>query len=185
MERIRLCRVDDVERMVRGLRITIRMKARGPQTTGLCAGLVLAGMLTIVLLPETLPLENDLSLLAVLGIGIFVVLPAMAMVAQLIWSLYGRETLFLRGPLLCISRSIGPLSVRQTYSCLDRQERPDAPEQAAPPRQKPSFWELLCLERDRGCMGFCQGDRIIQVGRNLDKAETVYLITAIRILMQP
>src|SRR5436190_6276735 len=99
MERIRLSRMDDAERMIRGLRITIRMKPRGLHVTALLAGLLLSGLLTLLLLPETLAVQADMSVVGILGILTFLVLPGAAMLGTLVWTMFGRETLLLRGPL--------------------------------------------------------------------------------------
>jgi hypothetical protein len=43
---------------------------------------------------------------------------------------------------------------------------------------------LLCLETERECVVLRHQQRHVRLARNLDKAEGVYLLTAIRIWMQ-
>ena len=182
MERINIVRMDDAESMTRGLRVTIRGRARPLRLAGLIAGILASAAVAGVLIQGSLGDDGADSMLGALSAFSVAALPVLAggaMGWRVFWSIAGRETLLVRRHGLSVRHSLGPLAFTRTYSTS-----PGRPCAGARGAARTPFWELLCIESGRGCVVFCHEDRMVRIARDLDKAEGVYLITAIRILMQ-
>jgi len=178
-----MTRADDAETMTRGLRITIRMRSRPLLAAGLGTGILLCGGLSWVLLDGSLGEDGVTdSLLGAMSAFSVAALPVLAMAVmawRLLWSAAGRETILVRRQGVSVRQSIGPLSIARSYSAGPG--RKCAGTRSA--ERKP-FWEQLCIESGRGSVVFCHHGQMVRIARDLDKAEGVYLVTAIRILMQ-
>ncbi len=178
-----MTRTDDAESMTRGLRITIRMRARPLRATGLGTGILLSGALAWVLLDGSLGEDGVTgSLLGAVSAFSVAALPVLAMAVmawRLLWSAAGRETILVRRHGVSVRQSLGPLSFARSYSAAPGRKCGGG----RPPDRKP-FWERLCIESGRGSVVFCHEDHMVRIARDLDKAEGVYLVTAVRILMQ-
>ena len=175
-----MSRTDDAESMTRGLRITIRMRPRPLRATGLGTGILLSGGLAWMLLDASLGVDGVTgSLLGAVSAFSVAALPVLAMGVmawRLLWSAAGRETILVRRHGVSVRQSIGPLSFARSYSA--------APGRRCAGADRKPFWERLCIESGRGSVVFCHEDHMVRIARDLDKAEGVYLITAVRILMQ-
>jgi len=178
-----MSRTDDAESMTRGLRITIRMRARPLRAAGLGAGILLSGGLAWALLDGSLGGDGaTASLLGAVSAFSVAALPVLAMAVmawQLVWGAAGRETILVRRHGVSVRQSLGPLSFGRSYwaapgrKCLGSRASDRKP-----------FWERLCIESGRGSVVFCHEGHMVRIARDLDKAEGVYLVTAVRILMQ-
>jgi hypothetical protein len=184
MERIRIDREQDAEGMATPLRITIRMRPRPLATMGLLIGILFCAMPVGMLLRQRSGFEESSgSGIAQVAVLIFL-LPGLAMLCRLVWTLIGRETLFVHPRALAVRRSIGPIGLERTYFCGGCPGRNDTTFRPSPYRKKAASWELLCLETERECVVLRHRERYVRLARGLDKAEGVYLLTAIRIWMQ-
>jgi hypothetical protein len=184
MERIRIDREEDADGMATPLRITIRMRPRPLATLGLLIGILFCALLIAALLRQRSGFEESSeSGIALVAVLIFL-LPGLAMLGRLVWTLIGRETLLVHPRALAVRRSIGPIGVERTYLCGGCPGRRDTTIRPDCQRSKRASWELLCLETDRECVVLRHRERYVRLARGLDKAEGVYLLTAIRIWMQ-
>ena len=183
VERINIARLDDAESMTRGLRVTIRMKPHPLRTMWLFAGILLSGSLSWVVIGGTLGQEGAagsmLGALSVLSVAALPILGVAFLAWRVFWTALGRETILVRRHGLSVRQSLGPLAFTRKYAAA--QGRPCA---GARRTGREPFWELLCIESGRGSVVFCHEDHMVRIARDLDKAEGVYLITAVRILMQ-
>lgn len=169
--------------MATPLRITIRMRARPVATLGLLLGILFCSLVAWLLLRRDSGFDEASesgTLLAVL----IALLPGLAMLGRLIWTLLGRETLLVHPRALAVRRSIGPIGVERTYLCGACPGRNDTTVRPGRHGKKAASWELLCLETERECVVLRHRERHVRLARSLDKAEGVYLLTAIRIWMQ-
>jgi len=184
MERIRIDREEEADGMATPLRITIRMKPRPLGTTGLLVGILFCALVVWALLRQDSGLEeaSEAGLVPV-AVLIFLI-PGLGMLWRLVWTLIGRETLLVHPRALAVRRSIGPIGVERTYPCGACPGRHDTTVRPDGRRPKRASWELLCLETERECVVLRHRARHVRLARNLDKAEGVYLLTAIRIWMQ-
>jgi hypothetical protein len=183
VERINLCRTDDAESMTRGLRITIRMRVRPLRTAGQAAGILLSGGLAWGLLEGSLGEDGSTgSLLGAVSAFSVAALPLLVVAFlgwRLLWGTAGRETILLRRHGVFVRQAIGPFAFARSYSARSGRGCGASRRSGRTP-----FWELLCIESGRGSVVFCHEDRMVRIARDLDKAEGVYLVTAIRVLMQ-
>jgi hypothetical protein len=184
MDRITIDRENEADGNATPLRITIRMKPRPLGTVGLLSGILFCALVVWSLLRSWSGVEEaDESGIEPVATMIFLV-PGVAMLWRLIWTLIGRETLLVHPRELAVRRSIGPIGVERTYSCVSCPGRKGSAVRTGPHRPKAASWELLCLETERECVVLRHRERHVRLARNLDKAEGVYLLTAIRIWMQ-
>jgi hypothetical protein len=178
-----MIRTDDAESMTRGLRITIRMRARPLRASALGTGILGSGGLAWVLLDGSLGADGAtaslLSAVSAFSVAALPILAMAVMVWRLLWSTAGREIILVRRYGVSVRQSIGPLSYARTYST-----RPGRNCSGSPSPDRKPFWDRLCIESGRGSVVFCHEDRMVRIARDLDKAEGVYLVTAVRILMQ-
>lgn len=183
MDRIQLTCSEDAETICRRIEVVIRARSRPLRTAALVLGAAGSLLVSGLVLwgtwggepPSAAALASVLLTLAIplTGSGI------------LLWTLLrdalGRETLFIDQGGIAIRQSVGPLQLTHRYSASTRSEQECGP---LHPRADKPFWERLCIESGRGCVVFCHQGRLVRLARDLDKAEGVYLITAIRVLMQ-
>jgi len=184
MERIKIDREDDADGMATPLRITIRMRPRPLGTMGLVTGILFCTLVVWALLRQDSGFQEE-SEPGILPVAVLIfLLPGLGMLWRLAWTLMGRETLLVHPRTLAVRRSIGPIGVERTYSCGACPGRKDTAVRPSRQRAKCASWELLCLETERECIVLRHRERHVRLARNLDKAEGVYLLTAIRIWMQ-
>jgi hypothetical protein len=180
MERIRIDREDDADGMATPLRITIRMRPRPVGTLALLIGILFCALAVWALLRF-----EEASEPGIVRVGVLMALfPGLGMFGRLVWTLMGRETLLVHPRALAVRRSIGPIGVERTYPCGSCPGRKDTWILSSRYRPKGASWELLCIETERECVVLRHQERHVRLARNLDKAEGVYLLTAIRIWMQ-
>jgi hypothetical protein len=186
MHRISLKRVDDVETMSRALRVTIRTRLSALHAAGLSVGVLGAAGLAWGLVDGPAGSEGAFeSLLGALSAFSVAALPLAAaafLAVKLVWGVAGRETLVLDRHGLWVRQSVGPLGLSKTYPSAGARLCDGMGDPRADDTRP--FWEFLCIESGRGSVVFCHENRTIRIARDLDKAEGVYLVTAIRILMQ-
>jgi hypothetical protein len=184
MERIRIDREDESDGLANPLRITIRMKPRPLGTIGLLSGILFCALVVWTILRQESGVEES-SESGIVSITLLVfLLPGLVMLWRLAWTLVGRETLLVHPRALAVRRSIGPIGVERTYPCGLCPARKGSTVRPGGRRPKLASWELLCLETERECVVLRHRERHVRLARNLDKAEGVYLLTAIRIWMQ-
>lgn len=181
MERITVGRVDDDGESPGSLRIAIRMKVRPFRAATMIVAILLFAAAAVEF---GLVAENGDPTQGLLGGAwmLFFAVPAACLSFRLVWGVAGQETILICPKTLAVRRSIGPLAVSRTYHCGDDLQTPARGVRRCPRRKHP--WELLCLETEQEAIVLHHQDRYVRLGRDLDKAEGVYVLTAIRIWMQ-
>jgi hypothetical protein len=186
MDRIRMTCLEDAETICRSVEVVIPARTRPLRTAALALGASMSLVVSGMVLQGSGAGEGDsfagaalVSLLSTLAIPLAA---AGILTWQLLWNLLGRETLLIDRKGIAVHQSVGPLRLSHRYSVSEKtSETGCGPMQT---RADKPFWERLCIENARGCVVFCHEGRLVRIARDLDKAEGVYLITAIRVLMQ-